>query len=80
MAAQDEGARASVVEDDDIPAKAWREAGYSVDAVRQEMRRRGEQVTALTVEPLSRLGIEAEVQSFNLRRITSLTTLTSFIM
>ncbi len=51
----------SVVEDETVPQKAWREAGYSADAVRQEMRRRGEQVAALAVEPLGRLGIEAEV-------------------
>lgn len=30
----------SVVEDDAIPAEVWRDAGYSADAVRQEMRRR----------------------------------------
>ena len=51
----------SVVEDEAVPEEVWREAGYTVDAVRQEMRRRGEQVSALTVEPLRRLGIEAEV-------------------
>ena len=51
----------SVVEDETVPAEVWREAGYTVDAVRQEMGRRGEQVSALTVEPLRRLGIEAEV-------------------
>jgi nucleotide-binding universal stress UspA family protein len=51
----------SVVEDDAIPVEVWRKAGFSIDAVRQEMRRRGEQVAALTVEHLGRLGIEAEV-------------------
>ena len=51
----------SVVEDDAIPQDAWREAGYSLDAVRQEMRRRGEQVSALTIDSLSELGIQAEV-------------------
>jgi nucleotide-binding universal stress UspA family protein len=51
----------SVVEDEAVPAEVWREAGHTADAVRQEMRRRGEQVSALTVEPLRRLGIEAEV-------------------
>ena len=51
----------SVVEDDAIPQDAWRQAGYSLDAVRQEMRRRGEQVSALTLEPLKDLGIQAEV-------------------
>ena len=51
----------SVVEDDTVPLEAWREAGYGPDGVRQEMRRRGEQVAALTVEPLAELGITAEV-------------------
>lgn len=51
----------SVVEDETVPEKVWREAGYTADAVRQEMRRRGEQITALAVEPFRRLGIEAEV-------------------
>jgi nucleotide-binding universal stress UspA family protein len=52
----------SVVEDEAVPEEVWREAGYSADAVRQEMGRKGEQITALTVEPLRRLGIEAEVR------------------
>ncbi|MDQ3803429.1 MAG: universal stress protein [Acidobacteriota bacterium] len=58
------GTRARVlsgVEDDAVPAEVWREAGYRADAVRQEMRRRGEQVAALAVEPFRQLGVEAEV-------------------
>ena len=51
----------SVVEDEAVPPEVWRETGYSVDAVRQEMRRREEQITALTVEPLRQLGVTAEV-------------------
>lgn len=51
----------SVVEDEAVPPEVWRESGYQVDAVLEEMRRRGEQITALTVEPLQQLGIEAEV-------------------
>lgn len=51
----------SVVEDDAVPEEVWREAGYKVDGVRQEMRRRGEQIAALTVEPLRQLGIGTEV-------------------
>jgi nucleotide-binding universal stress UspA family protein len=51
----------SVVEDDAVPEEVWREAGYKVDAVWQEMRRRGEQIAAFTVGPLRQLGIEAEV-------------------
>lgn len=51
----------SVVEDEAVPTEVWREAGFRTDAVRKEMRRRGEQITALTLEPLRQLGIEAEV-------------------
>lgn len=51
----------SAVEDGAVPAEAWRGTGYGAGAVRQEMRRRGEQLTALAVERLARLGIEAEV-------------------
>jgi nucleotide-binding universal stress UspA family protein len=51
----------SVVEDDNVPPEVWRETGYKVSAVRREMKRRGEQITALTVEPLRRLSIPAEV-------------------
>lgn len=51
----------SVVEDEAVSPEVCREAGYSVDAVRREMRRRGELITALTVGPLRRLGIAAEV-------------------
>lgn len=51
----------SVVEDEAILPEVWREAGYRVDAVRQEMMRRGEQITTLTVEPLRQLGITPEV-------------------
>src|SRR5687767_5482974 len=52
----------SVVEDETVPAEVWRAAGYGAKAVRQEMKRRGEEVSALAVEPLRRLGIEAEVK------------------
>ncbi|HJQ32402.1 MAG TPA: universal stress protein [Pyrinomonadaceae bacterium] len=51
----------SIVEDETIPQEVWREAGFRAEAVRQEMRRRGEQLSALAVEPLRWLGIEAEV-------------------
>jgi nucleotide-binding universal stress UspA family protein len=51
----------SIVEDDEVPAETWREEGYTVGAVRKEMRRRGEQITALAVEGLRRIGIPAEV-------------------
>jgi nucleotide-binding universal stress UspA family protein len=51
----------SVVEDNTVPSEVWNGAGYNADVIRQEMRRRGEQISAITVEPLRRLGIEAEV-------------------
>ena len=51
----------SVVEDDDVPQKVWREAGYTTDAVRLEMRRRGEQIAALAVNALEQIGIQTEM-------------------
>ena len=51
----------SVVEDGDVPLEIWPEAGYGVVAVRQEMRRRGEQITSLAVERLRSIGIATEV-------------------
>ena len=51
----------SIVEDGEVPLETWREEGYGVAAVRQEMRRRGEQITALAVDRLREIGIPAEV-------------------
>jgi nucleotide-binding universal stress UspA family protein len=51
----------SVVEDGDVPQKAWREDGYTASAVRLEMRRRGEQIAALATGALQRNGIPSEV-------------------
>ncbi len=51
----------SVVEDEAVPQEVWRAAAYKAEAVRVEMKRRGEQISALTVAPLRWLGIEAEV-------------------
>lgn len=51
----------SVVADTDVPPELWREEGYGKNAVRREMERRGEQITALAVERLKRVGIPAEV-------------------
>jgi nucleotide-binding universal stress UspA family protein len=51
----------SIVEDGEVPLETWREEGYGVNAVRQEMRRRGEQITALAIERLRQIGIPAEV-------------------
>lgn len=51
----------SVVEDETIPAETWRTKGYGLNAVRHEMRRRGEQVSALAIERLRAMGIPAQV-------------------
>ncbi|HKS30054.1 MAG TPA: universal stress protein [Pyrinomonadaceae bacterium] len=51
----------SVVADADVPEEVWREEGYGKRAVRREMERRGEQITALAIERLKEVGIPAEV-------------------
>lgn len=51
----------SVVEDEAVPREVWRAAAYKAEAVGSEMRRRGEEISALTVEPLRRLGVKADV-------------------
>ena len=51
----------SVVADTDVPEEVWREEGYGKGAVRREMEKRGEQITALAVERLKEVGIPAEV-------------------
>jgi nucleotide-binding universal stress UspA family protein len=51
----------SVVEDEAVPQEVWRAASFKVEAVGLEMSRRGEQISALTVEPLRWLGVEADV-------------------
>jgi nucleotide-binding universal stress UspA family protein len=51
----------SVVEDETVPQEVWRAAGFKAEAVSLEMSRRGEQISALTVDPLRWLGVEAEV-------------------
>jgi nucleotide-binding universal stress UspA family protein len=51
----------SVVADADVPEELWREEGYGKRAVQREMERRGEQITALSVERLREIGISTEV-------------------
>jgi nucleotide-binding universal stress UspA family protein len=51
----------SVVDDGDVPLKVWREEGYGVSAVRREMQRRGEQISALAVARLREIGIPSRV-------------------
>ncbi len=51
----------SVVADADVPEEVWRAEGYGRGAVRREMERRGEQITAVAVGRLKEVGIPAEV-------------------
>ena len=51
----------SVVDDGDVPMKVWREEGYRPSAVRLEMEKRGEEISALAVERLRGIGIPARV-------------------
>ena len=51
----------SVVEDETVPVETWRSKGYGVSAVHREMRRRGEQLTALVTARLRALRIPAQV-------------------
>lgn len=51
----------SVVEDGEVPLETWRAEGYGRDAVRHEMRRRGEQITVLANDRLRAIGIAGEV-------------------
>lgn len=51
----------SVVADADVPEEVWREEGYGKNAVRREMERRGEQISAVAVERLKEVGITTEV-------------------
>ena len=51
----------SIVDDGDVPLKVWREEGYGVSGVRREMQRRGEQISALAVERLRKIGIPSRV-------------------
>lgn len=51
----------SVVADTDVPPDVWHEHGYGKRAVLQEMKKRGEEITAVAVDRLNRVGITAEV-------------------
>ena len=51
----------SVVTEADVPEDLWREESYTKNAVRREMERRGQQITALAVGHLREVGIPAEV-------------------
>lgn len=51
----------SIIDDADVPLKIWGDEGYGLSALRREMRRRGEQISALAVERLRRIGILSQV-------------------
>jgi len=51
----------SIVDDADVPLKVWGDEGYGLSALRREMHRRGEQISALAVERLRRIGIPSQV-------------------
>jgi nucleotide-binding universal stress UspA family protein len=51
----------SVVDDADVPLETWRDEAYGVSAVRREMHRRGEQISAPGVERLRKIGIPSQV-------------------
>jgi nucleotide-binding universal stress UspA family protein len=51
----------SIVADMDVPEELWRAEGYGKRAVWREMTKRGEEITALSVESLRSVGIPAEV-------------------
>jgi nucleotide-binding universal stress UspA family protein len=51
----------SIIEDADVPLKVWGEDGYGISALRREMHRRGEQVSALAIERLRKIGIPSQV-------------------
>ena len=51
----------SIVADMDVPEEMWREEGYGKRAVWREMKTRGEEITAASVEHLRNIGITSEV-------------------
>lgn len=51
----------SIVADMDVPEEVWREEGYTKRAVSREMKNRGDEITAVSVERLRNVGIPAEV-------------------
>lgn len=51
----------SIVEDGGIAAETWSQEGYGLKAIRRELERRGEQISALAVERLRQAGIPCRV-------------------
>ena len=51
----------SIIDDGDVPLKVWGDEGYGLSALRREMHRRGEQICALAVERLRKIGIPSQM-------------------
>ncbi|HKR11447.1 MAG TPA: universal stress protein [Pyrinomonadaceae bacterium] len=51
----------SIVEDGGLSHETWRKEGYGIKAIRRELERRGEQISALAVSRLQEAGIPARV-------------------
>jgi nucleotide-binding universal stress UspA family protein len=51
----------SIIDDADLSLKVWGDDGYGLSALRREMHRRGEQISALAVERLRKIGIPSQV-------------------
>ena len=51
----------SIIDDADLSLKVWGDEGYGLSALRIEMHRRGEQISALAVERLRKIGIPSQV-------------------
>jgi nucleotide-binding universal stress UspA family protein len=51
----------SIIDDADLSLKVWGDDGYALSALRREMHRRGEQISALAVERLRKIGIPSQV-------------------
>lgn len=51
----------SIIDDADLSLKVWGDEGYGLSALRREMHRRGEQISALAVERLRKIGIPSQV-------------------
>ena len=51
----------SIIADGDVPLKVWGDEGHGFSALRREMHKRGEQISALAVERLRKIGIPSQV-------------------
>ena len=51
----------SIIAAGDVPLKVWGDEGHGLSALRREMHKRGEQISALAVERLRKIGIPSQV-------------------